>query len=140
MRVWLSLQTGLFVCFDLFKCDFTSTHLYMDLDFNWTIHFSDFHWCAEVVCPAMILHYGVSSGYLHPLACLPGSVCGEGTVVGVPASPTGVFCYYYGGLHCRVFPLALWGLQYSPSGSVSSSVPICLLGSWSLHSFGLCAQ
>ncbi len=40
------------------------------------------------------------------------------------------------------FPLAVWGLLCAPSGSVvdveSSSVPVCLSGSWSLHSFGLC--
>ncbi len=47
----------------------------------------------------------------------------------------------HGGLRCRVFPLAIWGLLCA-SGSViyavSSSAPIYLSGSWSLHSFGLC--
>ncbi len=63
----------------------------MDSDFNWTITFSDSHWCAEVVGPQWRC-YGVSSGYQTPPACLLGGVCSEGAAGRLPASLTGVFC------------------------------------------------
>ncbi len=103
----------------------------MDSDFNWTITFSDSHWCAEVVCPQWRC-YGVSSGYQNPPACLLGGVCSEGAAGRLPASLTGVFCGVVDFV-CWVFPLAVWGLRCAPSGSVvdeSSRVPVCLLGSW----------
>ncbi len=131
------VQTGLFVIFVLFKCVFTSTHLEMDLHFDRTIHFSA---SRGVPC------YGTCLGcfiWLPELSvCLPGGVCwcrccGQSACV----ADRSVFSARWTTLW--VFPLAVSALLCTPSGSVvdveSSSVPVCLSGTWSFHSFGLCS-
>ncbi len=112
----------------------------MDSDFNWTIHFSDSCWCAEVVFPQWRC-YGVSSGYQNPPACLPGGVCSEGAAG----------CVFCGVVDCvvgfsrllfrvcvallralwwmsrRGFPFASWGHEFALCG-VCGTVWLWLLG------------
>lgn len=88
----------------------------MDLNFDRTTHFSASHWC-----PAMALSYSVSSRYVNPPACLPGSVCGVLAAGGVPALLTVVFCGmadYIVGFSCLPFGVCsalLWALWQTSS-------------------------
>ncbi len=96
-----------------------------------------FSWCALLWHLLRVFHLATWTVGLPTWWCLWCRCCGQSACV----ADRSVFSARWTTL--MVFPLAVWALLCTPSGSVvdveSSSVPVCLSGTWSFHSFGLCS-